>query len=84
MHFGSFAGLMQFWNAFVRAYLVGYIFYIIDCHICQDIFGRIDIMTTICIQRCLAPQESCTLYILVERDNAIQSTNIHNLFFLQP
>jgi hypothetical protein len=28
----------------VRVYLVGYIFYIIDCHICRDIFGRIDIM----------------------------------------
>jgi hypothetical protein len=28
----------------VRVYLVGYIFYIIDCHICQDIFDRIDII----------------------------------------
>jgi hypothetical protein len=28
----------------VRVYLIGYIFCIIDCHICQDIFGRIDIM----------------------------------------
>jgi hypothetical protein len=28
----------------VRVYLVGYILCIIDCHICQDIFGRIDIM----------------------------------------
>jgi hypothetical protein len=28
----------------VRVYLVGYIFCIIDCHICRDIFGRIDIM----------------------------------------
>jgi hypothetical protein len=28
----------------VRVYLVGYIFCIIDCHICQDIFSRIDIM----------------------------------------
>jgi hypothetical protein len=33
----------------VRVYLVGYIFCIIDCYICQDIFGMIDIMTTICI-----------------------------------
>jgi hypothetical protein len=28
----------------VRVYLIGYIFCIIDCHICQDIFDRIDIM----------------------------------------
>jgi hypothetical protein len=28
----------------VRVYLVGYIFCIIDYHICQDIFGRIYIM----------------------------------------
>jgi hypothetical protein len=28
----------------VRVYLVDYIFCIIDCHICRDIFGRIDIM----------------------------------------
>jgi hypothetical protein len=27
-----------------RVYLVGYIFCIIDCHICQDIFGRMNIM----------------------------------------
>jgi hypothetical protein len=38
----------------LRVYLIGYILYIIDCHICQDIFDMIDIMTTICIQRCLA------------------------------
>jgi hypothetical protein len=28
----------------VRVYLVGYIIYIIDCHMCQDIFGRIYIL----------------------------------------
>jgi hypothetical protein len=28
----------------IRVYLIGYIFYIIGCHICQDIFVRIDIM----------------------------------------
>jgi hypothetical protein len=28
----------------VRVYLLAYIFCIIDCHICRDIFGRIDIM----------------------------------------
>jgi hypothetical protein len=28
----------------VRVYLVCYIFCIINCHICWDIFGRIDIM----------------------------------------
>jgi hypothetical protein len=31
-------------NDSVRVYLVGYIFCIIDCHICRDIFDRIDIM----------------------------------------
>jgi hypothetical protein len=39
-------------------------------------------MTTICIQSCLSPQDSCTLYIPAERLNAIQPTIIHNLFFL--
>jgi hypothetical protein len=28
----------------IRVYLIDYIFCIIDYHICQDIFGRIDIM----------------------------------------
>jgi hypothetical protein len=28
----------------VRVYLVDYIFYIIDYHICQDIFGRLYIL----------------------------------------
>jgi hypothetical protein len=28
----------------VRVYLIGYIFYIIDYHICQNIFDRIEIM----------------------------------------
>jgi hypothetical protein len=31
---------------------------------------------------CLAPQDSCTLYIPAKRHNAIQPTIIHNLFFL--
>jgi hypothetical protein len=40
---------------FGRIYLIGYILYIVDY----------------CIQRCLAPQDSCTLYIPAERHNAI-------------
>jgi hypothetical protein len=32
---------------------------------------------------CLAPQNSCTLYIPVERHNTIQPTIILNLLFLQ-
>jgi hypothetical protein len=28
----------------IRVYLICYIFSIIDCHICRDIFNRIDIM----------------------------------------
>jgi hypothetical protein len=35
--------LFSYWYT-VRVYLVGYIFCIIDCHICRDIFDRIDIM----------------------------------------
>jgi hypothetical protein len=31
---------------------------------------------------CLAPQDSCTLYIPAEKHNAIQPTIIRNLFFL--
>jgi hypothetical protein len=33
-----------------------------------------------CIQMCLSPQDSCTLYIPVERRNVIQPTIIRNLF----
>jgi hypothetical protein len=41
----------------VRVYLISYIFCIIDCHICRDIFDRIDIMyyKLLYIFRCVLP-----------------------------
>jgi hypothetical protein len=68
----------------VREYLVGYILCIISCHICRDIFGRIDIMYCKLpyVSRSVLPLKTLVLYIYWPRDNAIQSTIIHNLFFL--
>jgi hypothetical protein len=69
----------------VRVYLVGYIFCIIDCHICQYIFGRIDIIYCKLpyVSRGALPLKTLTLYIPAERHNAIQPIIIRNLFFLQ-
>jgi hypothetical protein len=69
-----------------RVYLVGYIFYIIDCHICWDIFGRINIMycRLSYVSECALPLKTLvlyTLYIPAVRYNAIQPIIIHNLFF---
>jgi hypothetical protein len=49
----------------VRIYLVGYIFYIIGCHICRDIFGRIDIMyyRLSYVSRGALPLKTLVLYI---------------------
>jgi hypothetical protein len=49
----------------VRVYLVGYIFCIIDCHICRDIFDRIDIMYYILlyVSRGALPLKTFILYI---------------------
>jgi hypothetical protein len=70
----------------VRLYLVGYIFCIIDCHICRDIFGRIYIMyyRLSFVFRGTLPLKTLVLYIYisVESHNTIQPTIIHNLFFL--
>jgi hypothetical protein len=48
-------------------YLVGYIFCIIDCHICRHIFGRIDIMycRLIYVSRCTFFLVTLILYILI-------------------
>jgi hypothetical protein len=53
-----------------RVYLVGYIFCIIDCHICQDIFGRIDIMYCRLpyVSRGALPLKTLVLYIYRPRD----------------
>jgi hypothetical protein len=49
----------------VRVYLIGYIFYIIDCHICRDIFDMIDIMycRLSYISRGTFPLKTLVLYI---------------------
>jgi hypothetical protein len=49
----------------VRVYLVGYIFCIIDYHICRDIFGRIDIMYCRLpyVSRGALPLKTLVLYI---------------------
>jgi hypothetical protein len=62
----------------VRVYLVGYII-IIDCHIYQDIFARIDIRLPY-VSRGVFPLKTIVLYIYWPRGT--KSTIIHNLFFL--
>jgi hypothetical protein len=54
----------------VIVYLVGYIFCIIDCHICRDIFGRIDIMYCRLpyVSRGVLPLKTLVLYIYRPRD----------------
>jgi hypothetical protein len=49
----------------VRVYLVDYIFCIIDCHICRDIFGRINIMycSLPYVSRAVLPLKTLVLYI---------------------
>jgi hypothetical protein len=71
-------------NHTVRVYLVGYIFCIIGYHICQDIFGKIDIMycRLSYVSGGALPLKTLVLYIPAERHNAIQITIISNLFFL--
>jgi hypothetical protein len=68
----------------VRVYLVGYIFCIIDCHICRDIFGRIDIMYCILpyVSRCALPLKTLVLYIYRPRGTMQynQSTNNQQLY----
>jgi hypothetical protein len=51
----------------VRVYLVGYIFCIIDYHICRDIFGRIDIMycSLPYVSRGVLPLKTLVPYIYV-------------------
>jgi hypothetical protein len=68
----------------VKVYLIDYIFCIIDCHICRDIFGRIHIMYYILsyVSRYDLSLKTLILYIPVERHNTIQPTIILNLFFL--
>jgi hypothetical protein len=60
----------------VGVYLVGYIFCIIDYHICRDIFGRIDIMycrLSYVFKGALPLKTPALLYIYLYQ--AIQSSN---------
>jgi hypothetical protein len=54
----------------VRVYLIGYIFCIIDCHICHDIFGRIDIIycRLLYVSKCNLSLKTLILYIYRPRD----------------
>jgi hypothetical protein len=56
-------------EATVIVYLVGFIFCIIDCHICQNIFGRIDIMYCRLpyVSRGALPLKTLVLYIYQPR-----------------
>jgi hypothetical protein len=67
----------------VRVYLVGYIFCIINCHICWDIFGRIDIIycSLLYVFRGVLSLKTFVLYIYRLRGTMQYTTNnICNLF----
>jgi hypothetical protein len=69
----------------VRVSLVGYIFCIIDCHICRDIFGRIDIMycRLSYISGGVLPLKTLVLYIYWPRC-IMQQCPAPKLIVLQP
>jgi hypothetical protein len=64
----------------VRVYLVGYIFCIIDYHICQDIFSRIDIMyyRLSYVSRGGLPLKTLILYIYRPRDTMQYNQQSYN------
>jgi hypothetical protein len=64
----------------VRVYLVGYILCIIDCHICWDIFGKIDIIyyKLAYISRCALPLKTLILYIYQSRGTTMQCNTTNN------
>jgi hypothetical protein len=66
----------------VRVYLVGYIFYIIDCHICRDIFGRIDIMyfRLPYVSRGVLPLKTLVLYIYRSRDTIQYNQQLYAIY----
>jgi hypothetical protein len=80
-HLQIWAARMQRQGSSVRSYLVGYIFCIIDCHIYQDIFGRIDIMyyRLSYISGCVLPLKT-TLYISAERCK----TSNNSIYYIHP
>jgi hypothetical protein len=66
----------------VKVYLIGYILYIIDCYIYQDIFDTIDIMywRVSYVSGCILPSRLLySIYTGQETHNTIEPTIIHNL-----
>jgi hypothetical protein len=66
----------------VRVYLVGYIFYIIDFHICRDIFGRIDIMYCRLpyVSRGVLPLKTLVLYIYQSRGTMQYNQQLYAIY----
>jgi hypothetical protein len=66
----------------VRVYLVGYIFCIIDCHICRDIFGRIDIMyyRLPYVSRGALPLKTLVLYIYRPRGTMQYNQQLYAIY----
>jgi uncharacterized membrane protein len=66
----------------VRVYLVGYIFCIIDCHICRDIFDRIDIMyyRLSYVSRGVLPHKTLVLYIYRLRGTMQYSQQLYVIY----
>jgi hypothetical protein len=80
--FGSNATLHSTANVIVRVYLVGYIFYIIDCHICRDIFGMIDIMyyRLSYISRSVLSLKTLVLYIYQPRGTIQYNQQLYTIY----
>jgi hypothetical protein len=66
----------------VRVYFIGYIFCIIDCHICQDIFGRIDIMYCRLpyVSRGVLPLKTLVLYIYRSRGTMQYNQQLYTIY----
>jgi hypothetical protein len=66
----------------VRVYFVGYIFCIIDYHICRDIFGRIDIMYCRLpyVSRSALPLRTLVLYIYRPRDTMQYNQQLYTIY----
>jgi hypothetical protein len=66
----------------VRVYLVGYIFCIIDYHICRDIFGRIDIMYCRLpyVSRGVFPLKTLVLYIYWPRGTMQYNQQLYTIY----
>jgi hypothetical protein len=66
----------------VRVYLLGYIFYIIDCHICRDIFDRIDIMYCRLpyVSRGALPLKTLVFYIYRPRGTMQNNQQLYTIY----